>query len=206
MQKNIENNNNPRDHMANERTFLAWIRTSIGIIAFGFVIEKFTLFTKQMSFIVGKESMVNSSSSHGYSTVVGIFFVGFGTLMSLLSFIKFKKAEKQIDQGSWRHTSLLDLMLALVVFIMGIFLVVYLLIQQSAYAVPESAAFDAQRIGVVTMRGKHITLIGREIKIGQKAPDFIVQSTSLSDARLSDFSGKIKLIATVPSLKEINLR
>ena len=35
---------NRRVHMANERTFLAWIRTSIGIMAFGFVVEKFALF------------------------------------------------------------------------------------------------------------------------------------------------------------------
>jgi putative membrane protein len=41
-------------HMANERTFLAWIRTSIGIMAFGFVVEKFALFIKQMSLILGK--------------------------------------------------------------------------------------------------------------------------------------------------------
>ena len=34
---------NRRVHMANERTFLAWIRTSIGIMAFGFVIEKFVV-------------------------------------------------------------------------------------------------------------------------------------------------------------------
>jgi inner membrane protein YidH len=32
------------DHAANERTFLAWLRTSIAVIAFGFVIEKFDLF------------------------------------------------------------------------------------------------------------------------------------------------------------------
>ena len=32
------------DHAANERTFLAWLRTSIAVIAFGFVIEKFNLF------------------------------------------------------------------------------------------------------------------------------------------------------------------
>ena len=35
---------NQQVHMANERTFLAWIRTSIGLIAFGFVVEKFCLF------------------------------------------------------------------------------------------------------------------------------------------------------------------
>ncbi|HEV3286504.1 MAG TPA: DUF202 domain-containing protein, partial [Steroidobacteraceae bacterium] len=32
------------DHAANERTFLAWVRTGIAVIAFGFVIEKFNLF------------------------------------------------------------------------------------------------------------------------------------------------------------------
>jgi putative membrane protein len=36
----------PRDHLANERTFLAWIRTSISIIAFGLAVFKFTLFDK----------------------------------------------------------------------------------------------------------------------------------------------------------------
>ncbi|HXM85130.1 MAG TPA: DUF202 domain-containing protein, partial [Stellaceae bacterium] len=33
-----------RDHAANERTFLAWVRTSIALMAFGFLIEKFDLF------------------------------------------------------------------------------------------------------------------------------------------------------------------
>ncbi|MFZ6006727.1 MAG: YidH family protein, partial [Nitrospirota bacterium] len=42
---------NRRVHMANERTFLAWIRTSIGIMAFGFVVEKFALFVKQISYL-----------------------------------------------------------------------------------------------------------------------------------------------------------
>ena len=37
---------NRRVHMANERTFLAWIRTSIGIMAFGFVVERFALHPK----------------------------------------------------------------------------------------------------------------------------------------------------------------
>ncbi len=40
--------------MANERTFLAWIRTSIGIMAFGFVVEKFSFFIKKLSLFVGK--------------------------------------------------------------------------------------------------------------------------------------------------------
>ena len=43
------------DHLANERTFLAWMRTSIGIMAFGFVVVKFSLFIKQISLILGKK-------------------------------------------------------------------------------------------------------------------------------------------------------
>jgi len=38
-----------RDHSANERTFLAWVRTGIAVIAFGFVIEKFNLFVLTMA-------------------------------------------------------------------------------------------------------------------------------------------------------------
>ena len=37
------------DHAANERTFLAWVRTGIAIIAFGFVVEKFNLFIRTIA-------------------------------------------------------------------------------------------------------------------------------------------------------------
>ena len=37
------------DHLANERTFLAWIRTSVGLMGFGFVVVKFSIFLKQIS-------------------------------------------------------------------------------------------------------------------------------------------------------------
>jgi inner membrane protein YidH len=37
------------DHAANERTFLAWVRTGIAIIALGFVVEKFNLFVRTLA-------------------------------------------------------------------------------------------------------------------------------------------------------------
>jgi putative membrane protein len=71
---------NRRVYMANERTFFAWIRTSIGIMAFGFVVEKFAMFIKQMSLIWGKANIENTLlPSHGYSVIIGIFLVGLGT-------------------------------------------------------------------------------------------------------------------------------
>src|SRR5664280_722504 len=119
---------NRRVHMANERTFLAWIRTSIGIMAFGFVVEKFALFIKQMSLILGKANIENAlPPSHGYSAIVGIFLVGLGTLMGLLAFVRYKKVERQIDEDTYQSSSILDVLLALSVLAAGIFLVVYLI-------------------------------------------------------------------------------
>lgn len=63
-----------RVHMANERTFLAWIRTSIGIMAFGFVVEKFAIFLKQISYSLGNEVVSpppEYSSFFGLRKVIG---------------------------------------------------------------------------------------------------------------------------------------
>ena len=57
-----------------------------------------------------------------------------------------------------------------------------------------------ERSGIVTMKGNPVTLIGPEITAGQTAPDFVAQATDLNDVRLRDFQGKIKLIASVPSV------
>jgi uncharacterized membrane protein YidH (DUF202 family) len=117
-----------RVHMANERTFLAWIRTSIGIMAFGFVVEKFALFLKQMALIVGNASIGKAlPPSHGYSAIVGIFLVGLGTFMGLFAFVRYRKVERQIDEDRYQPSSLLDLVLTLSVLAVGIFLVAYLI-------------------------------------------------------------------------------
>ncbi len=52
----------------------------------------------------------------------------------------------------------------------------------------------------VTFSGNPLTLVGRKIAVGQVAPDFSVVSTDLKEARLTDFTGKIKMISSFPSL------
>ena len=96
---------NRRVHMANERTFLAWIRTSVAIMAFGFVVEKFSLFVKQMAYYLGKETV---PPPQGYSTMIGIVLVGLGVVMSVLAFIRYKKVERQIDDDSLSTVSYLE--------------------------------------------------------------------------------------------------
>ena len=115
---------NRRVHMANERTFLAWIRTSIAIMAFGFVVEKFALFVKQISYLLGKEAVL---PSRGYSTIFGILLVALGAFMGILAFIRYKKVERQIDEDTYQPSLILDILLAISILAIGIFLIIYLI-------------------------------------------------------------------------------
>ena len=127
-EKELGKVSNRRVHMANERTFLAWIRTSVGIMAFGFVVEKFALFIKQLSFFLGNPNIDKiPPPSHGYSSILGIFLVGLGALMGVLAFIRYKKVEKQIDEDLYQPSLLLDMLLAAAILAVGIFLVIYLI-------------------------------------------------------------------------------
>ena len=121
---------NRRVHMANERTFLAWIRTSIGVMAFGFVVEKFALFVRQLSSFMGKSGLPETHMPpplDGYSSIFGILLVSLGALMGMLAFIRYKKVERQIDEDTYQPSSILDMLLTLSVLAVGIFLVVYLI-------------------------------------------------------------------------------
>lgn len=57
-----------------------------------------------------------------------------------------------------------------------------------------------ERKGIVTEHGNPVTLIGSELKTGDKAPDFTVLDGSLKEIGLKDFAGKIKVISVTPSL------
>lgn len=57
-----------------------------------------------------------------------------------------------------------------------------------------------ERTGVVTFQGKPVTLVGPEIKVGQKAPGFRLLAIDMSEVSLSDSSGKVRVLSVVTSL------
>lgn len=57
-----------------------------------------------------------------------------------------------------------------------------------------------ERKGIVTMRGNPLTLVGNELKVGDKAPDVELLDNDLKPVKLSSFRGKICIITSVPSL------
>ncbi len=58
----------------------------------------------------------------------------------------------------------------------------------------------AEQKGLVTFKGNPLTLVGDEVKIGQKAPDFVVIDNNLSPVRFSSYLGKVCIISSVVSL------
>ena len=113
----------PNDFLANERTFLAWIRTSIGIMAFGFVVEKFSLFVKQITMLVGDETLVQPK---GNSALIGILLVAAGALTIVLSYIRYRITEKRLREGVYQHSSLLLTIITASIFVVSILLISYL--------------------------------------------------------------------------------
>jgi len=114
---------NASDHLANERTLLAWLRTGIGIMAFGFVVVKFSLFVRQLSLALGRPAAVH----YGYSGPIGIVLVAFGALSLLLSLLRYEKTKRQLLSGDYRHSSGFLYVLVGVVIAMSGVLIVYLL-------------------------------------------------------------------------------
>ncbi|MEW6585380.1 MAG: thiol peroxidase [Nitrospirota bacterium] len=57
-----------------------------------------------------------------------------------------------------------------------------------------------ERKGIVTFKGNPLTLIGPELKVGEKAPAFTALDQNLQEVSLKDFAGKIKILSVTPSL------
>lgn len=123
---------NRRVHLANERTFLAWIRTSFGIMAFGFVVERFSLFVKQISYLLDKErlpEMQTVSPFPGYSVsgILGIILVGAGTILGLLAFVRYRQVGREIEADTYGSSVKLPLALTVLVLLVGTILLIYLI-------------------------------------------------------------------------------
>jgi putative membrane protein len=88
------------DHAANERTFLAWVRTGIAIIAFGFVVEKFNLFVRTIAEANASDSAGRlrlERFSGSFSHYDGFALILIGMAIIVLSFVRFVRTSRMID-------------------------------------------------------------------------------------------------------------
>jgi putative membrane protein len=112
------------DHLANERTFLAWVRTGIAVMAFGFVIERFGLLLRELGLKVG----LSSSSSIPYSKWLGIVVAILGMIMLIVALFHFVHVRRTIDEERYKPGLLFPIVLTCIASLIGLLLAIYLTI------------------------------------------------------------------------------
>lgn len=114
------------DHAANERTFLAWVRTAIAVMAFGFLVERFDLFLEIASQTLARRALSVGGQLAG--NIAGLILIALGAATIVVALVRFRRTAKAIDSpeqfaGSGER---LDLALAALLAILGTALFVYL--------------------------------------------------------------------------------
>jgi len=110
-----------RDHLANQRTLLAWIRTALALMGLGFVVARFGLFLREAA--AGGQP---PSPGSAFSAPIGIALVVTGVLAVVVSTIRFLQARREISLRRFRPVSFAELALVAIVVVAGAALIVYL--------------------------------------------------------------------------------
>lgn len=116
------NPNRARDHLANERTFLAWVRTGAAIVVFGFAIGRFSIALRQLTALQGHP--VHRS---GISVWMGASSILLGVVLVLAGLLRYRQTRTRLDAGTFEPAGfLLDLVTVLTV-LFGVVLAGYLI-------------------------------------------------------------------------------
>jgi len=109
----------PRTVLANERTFLAWLRTGVALMAFGFVVSKFNLFLRLHIVHVNAFSRIHEQ-------VLGLVWVGAGIVVIAMASVHFYQVERHIERQEPLGRSPVPYVLAALLAGLGVLVLVYL--------------------------------------------------------------------------------
>ena len=85
------------DHAANERTFLAWVRTAIAVMAFGFLVERFDLFLQIAGQTLARRAL--SPTGQLVGNTAGLILIALGAGLMVLAIVRFRKTTIEIDSA-----------------------------------------------------------------------------------------------------------
>jgi putative membrane protein len=88
------------DHLANERTYLAWVRTALGLIGIGFVLARMGVFLRQLAMMSGSANHQEFRGGHEF-LVTGVIFLLLGAVLCLGSGWYYQRSRKAIDAGRY---------------------------------------------------------------------------------------------------------
>jgi putative membrane protein len=114
------------DHAANERTFLAWVRTAIAIMAFGFVVEKFDLFLRIAGAQLAAKTLPGGHQFLG--DLAGLALIVLGGAMMIFAALRYRRTTADIDAPEKRRGpgERADFTLVGLLVLLGVALFVYL--------------------------------------------------------------------------------
>jgi len=112
-----------REHLANERTLLAWVRTAIALMGLGFVVARFGLFLREIASTGGGPA---SAAESVYSGPIGIALVAAGLVAVIVSTFRFFRARDQIEKGRFAPEAYPEVIVVAVTLAAGAALIAYL--------------------------------------------------------------------------------
>src|ERR1700689_2963850 len=109
------------DHVANERTFLAWLRTGIAIVVFGFAIGRFAIAIRQWLAMQGKPSPTS-----GISVWFGTIAILAGTALCVAGLFRYRETRNQLETGKFQPAGSVVDLVAILTALFGLALAIYL--------------------------------------------------------------------------------
>lgn len=135
-----------REHQANERTFLAWLRTAIALIGFGFAIARFGLFLRELQAAVMRQDVAPTSFLSSQN--VGVVLVVTGIVIIPLSVWRYNRVFWQIERNDYQPNRFLVWVTAGIVTVLGL-LSLPLMLWRQAQTIPprQSRAIESPSEG-----------------------------------------------------------
>ena len=124
----IEDSNRARDHLANERTFLAWVRTSVAIVVFGFAIGRFAIALRQLAKFQGQ-----TSTTTGLSVWMGMSSILAGVVMVVAGLARYRKTRTQLDEGKFEPAGFIVDLVTILTVLFGLALAGYLVYVEKSF-------------------------------------------------------------------------
>jgi putative membrane protein len=112
------------DHLANERTFLAWVRTGIAIMAFGFVVARFGLLLRELN----SANVLSSVLPPHISSAIGVTLTLFGATIIVIALFNFLSIRRAIEREEFHPPVSFAIVLTILVSCVGLLLAIYLLL------------------------------------------------------------------------------
>jgi putative membrane protein len=116
-----EKSNRVADHLANERTFLAWVRTGIALVVFGFAIGRFAIALRQFMQFQG-----HVPPTAGLSVWFGTIAIVAGVILTLAGLLRYRRTRAQLERGKFEPAGFVVDLVGILVAFFGLALAFYL--------------------------------------------------------------------------------